>query len=121
MEVRHPDSVVTSQQPPVATTPLLMLDAAMNGEPLRRMITITNPQGLHMRPITQFVELATQFKSDVFVIKDPGKKIDGKSAFGLLEMVAEQGCQLELEVNGPDAEEAIAALANVLARSAPEE
>src|SRR4029077_16265131 len=100
---------------------LLILDAAMNGEPLRRTITITNPQGLHMRPITEFVELASKFQSEVFVAKDGGKKIDGKSAFGLLEMVAEQGCLIELEVNGPDAEEAISALANVLAKTTAEE
>src|SRR5205085_3713210 len=61
---------------------------AMNGEPLRRTFTISNPQGLHMRPITAFVETANKFKSDVFLEKEGADKINGKSPLGLLGLAA---------------------------------
>jgi phosphocarrier protein HPr len=93
----------------------------MNGEPLRRTFTVQNPQGLHMRPITAFVEVANKFKSDVFLAKEGDPKINGKSPLGLLGLAAEQGTQLILEVNGPDAAEALSALLDVLAKSSSEE
>jgi phosphotransferase system HPr (HPr) family protein len=93
----------------------------MNGEPLRRTFTVQNPQGLHMRPITAFVEVANKFESDVFLAKEGDPKINGKSPLGLLGLAAEQGTQLTLEVNGPDAAEALNALMDVLAKSSSEE
>jgi phosphotransferase system HPr (HPr) family protein len=93
----------------------------MNGEPLRRTFTVQNPQGLHMRPITAFVEVANKFQSDVFLAKEGDAKINGKSPLGLLGLAAEQGTQLTLEVNGPDAAEALNALLDVLAKSSSEE
>jgi phosphocarrier protein HPr len=97
------------------------LDAAMNGEPLRRTFTVANPQGLHMRPITKFVELANTFKSDVFLAKQGDAKINGKSPLGLLGLAAEQGTELILEVSGPDAPEALTALLDVLAQTSVDE
>jgi phosphocarrier protein HPr len=93
----------------------------MNGEPLRRTFTVANPQGLHMRPITAFVEAANKFQSDVFLGKPGDAKINGKSPLGLLGLAAEQGTELTLEVAGPDAAEAIDALLDVLAKTSVEE
>ena len=74
-----------------------------------------------MRPITAFVEVANKFQSDVFLAKEGDAKINGKSPLGLLGLAAEQGTQLTLEVNGPDAAEALNALLDVLAKSSSEE
>jgi phosphotransferase system HPr (HPr) family protein len=93
----------------------------MNGEPLRRMFTVQSPEGLHMRPITAFVEMANKFKSDVFLTKKGEAKINGKSPLGLLGLAAEQGTELTLEVDGPDAAEALDALLNVLTKTSVEE
>jgi phosphotransferase system HPr (HPr) family protein len=86
----------------------------MNGEPLRRTITITNPQGLHMRPITAFVELASRFQSDVFLCKEDGQRSNGKSPLALLGLAAEKGTPLTVEVSGPDEQAALDALAEFL-------
>jgi phosphotransferase system HPr (HPr) family protein len=89
---------------------------AMNGEPLRCKVTITNPQGFHMRPMSAFVQLAGKFQSNVHVIRPDGQRIDGKSMLGLLSLAAEQGTELTLEVTGPDADAALPALAELMAR-----
>src|SRR3982750_2399653 len=90
---------------------------AMTGESLRRSVTITNPQGLHLRPIQAFVELAARFKSDVQLARDGRAPVNGKSALSLLTLAAEQGTVMHLEVSGPDCHEALAALAEVLERA----
>lgn len=93
----------------------------MRGEPLRQTFTVSNPNGLHMRPITAFVEEANKFQSEVFLAKEGDSKINGKSALGLLGLAAEQGTVLILEVCGPDAEVALQALLNVLSHTSVEE
>ena len=94
---------------------------AMTGDTLRQVVVITNPQGLHMRPIVEFVEVAGRFQSEVALRKAGEPPANGKSAFALLGLGAEQGTELTLEVTGPDAEKAMAALVEVLRRSSTEE
>ena|SRR5947209_1463608 len=95
---------------------------AMTGESLRRSVTITNPQGLHMRPLQAFVEAAGRFRSEVYLTKDGGgERLNGKSLLNLLTMGAEQGTVVHLEVSGPDCQEALAALVEVLERTYTDE
>jgi phosphotransferase system HPr (HPr) family protein len=83
-------------------------------EPLRRVVTIANPQGLHIRPAAAFAELAQRFEAKVTVSRE-GQSVDGKFWPDLLLLAAEQGTQLLLEVEGPDAAEAVEPLADQLA------
>ena len=87
---------------------------AMNGEPLRRQVTITNPQGFHMRPVTKFAQLAGTFQSTVMVCKGD-QRVNGKSPLELMFLGADQGTQLTLEVSGSDAQAAIDALGDLMA------
>ena len=89
---------------------------AMNGETHQCKVVITNPHGFHMRPVSAFAQLAAKFQSTVRVYKD-GQSINGKSPLELMFLAAEQGTELLLEVSGPDAREAIDALAAIM--SAP--
>ena len=95
----------------------------MNGEPLRRTFTVQSPQGLHISAFDHgaLVEMANKFKSHVFLNKKDDAKINGKSPLGLLGLAAEQGTELTLEVSGPDAAEALAALLDVLTKTSVEE
>jgi len=86
----------------------------MNGEILRRKITVTDPLSLHMRPLTAFAQKALQFKSAVTVSKDD-QRVNGKSPLELMLLAAQQGSELVLEVSGPDAEAALEVLADLLA------
>lgn len=72
-------------------------------------VRIGNSQGLHARPATLFVKLASTFESSVIMKKD-GNEANGKSMMGVLTLAAEGGSVVELEVNGPDAKEAFDAL-----------
>lgn len=92
----------------------------MNGDPLRHTVQVTSPQGLHVRPLTSFAQLARQFQSRVTVSKD-GRSVDGKSAFEMFTMVAPKGAELLIEVEGPDAQPALEALVALLERVAEEE
>jgi phosphocarrier protein len=62
-----------------------------------------------------FVRLAMRFESNVEIIRD-GERFDGKSILSLMTLAAEQGTQLLLQAQGPDSEEALAALADLFAR-----
>ncbi len=81
---------------------------------VRRQVEILNSLGLHMRPADKFVKLATQFLSEIRVTYN-GHEFNGKSILDLTSVGAECGTRLELEARGPDAEAAIAALAELVA------
>jgi phosphotransferase system HPr (HPr) family protein len=82
----------------------------------RRQVEIINALGLHLRPADKFVRLAHRFQSEIRVYHE-GQEINGKSILDLTTMAAECGTLLSLEARGPDAEEAVEALAGlVLAR-----
>jgi phosphocarrier protein HPr len=79
----------------------------------RRQVEITNAYGLHLRPADKFVKLASKFQSEV-QITYKGKKHNGKSILELTTLAAECGTRMELEARGPDAEQAVAALADLV-------
>lgn len=90
----------------------------MNGNCLRRPVTIQNPQGLHMRPASAFVQRAEQFTGTVTVAKGE-QRVNGKSLWDLLLLAAEQGTELVLEVSGEDAAGALDSLALLLSAPVP--
>jgi phosphotransferase system HPr (HPr) family protein len=94
-------------------TELLIPQVVMNGQTLRRVVTVLNPQGLHMRPAANFAKLARQFQCTVIVRRDD-REVNGKSQLDLLLLAAEPGTQLVLEVSGDDAADAVAVLAAAL-------
>jgi len=76
----------------------------------RRQVQIEDAFGLRMKTAAEFICLAGRFRADVWVIHE-GRRYNGRSMRDLLTMVTECVSELELEAQGPDAEEAIAALA----------
>src|SRR5262245_56193773 len=90
----------------------------MNGEVLQRKVLLANPNGLHMRPSAAFATLAQKFESNVQVALD-GRTADGKSILDLLTLIALPGSELTLLVDGPDAKQAMDALATFLATPPP--
>lgn len=78
-----------------------------------RDLTIRNRYGIHARPASLFVKTASRFVSDIQVEKD-GAVVSGKSIMGLLTLEGSQGTVLRIHARGPDAREAVAALADLI-------
>lgn len=76
---------------------------------VERQVEIQNRHGLHARPASEFVKLASSFTAEVRVEKD-GLEVNGKSIMGVLMLAAEPGAVLTLHAEGEDAEEVVAAL-----------
>jgi phosphotransferase system HPr (HPr) family protein len=87
----------------------------MNAEVLRRTVTITNPDGFHMRPQKAFIDLAKRFSSTVNLCRGD-LRVYGKSPFELMLLSnSPRGTDLVIEARGSDAEEALQALSDLLA------
>ena len=72
--------------------------------------------GLHARPAGRFVTLAGSFESEISVAReDDDEWVSGRSVLSILSLAASQGTTLRLRAEGPDAEEAVAALGALLA------
>ena len=80
----------------------------------RRSVQVVNSKGVHMRPSSKFVKLANTFQAEVWVTCG-GTRAHGKSILDMTTLAAEYGATLDLEAQGPDAEEALAALAELVA------
>ena len=78
-----------------------------------RSVTVVNPQGFHARPAHLFVKLAASFTCQVEIVKG-NEVINGKSILDLLTLGAGNGTTLTLRANGPDAQEAVEALARLI-------
>ena len=81
---------------------------------IERDATIVNQDGLHARPAAQIVRLANSFASEIELAKD-GVGVNGKSIMGVMMLAAECGSAITIRANGPDAEAAVAALAELVA------
>ncbi|MBL6752411.1 MAG: HPr family phosphocarrier protein [Nevskia sp.] len=94
--------------------------AAGPGAPLERTVPIVNRLGLHARAAARLVTLAARFLSDIQVRKD-ARQASGKSIMGVMMLAAAQGSSITLIAQGPDAAEALEALAALVANRFDEE
>jgi len=74
-----------------------------------KTLTILNEVGIHARPASMIVKRLLEFESEVFIEKD-GKRVNGKSIMGILMLAASKGSQIRVEADGPDAQEAVEAV-----------
>lgn len=81
-----------------------------NGETAARTLQIQNELGLHARAAAAFVKTAFPFKSKIEVLKER-QRANGKSIMGLLTLAAACGTAITIQATGPDAEDAVSALA----------
>jgi phosphocarrier protein HPr len=89
-------------------------------KPVEKTVTIVNRLGLHARAAAKLVTLAAKYQSEVQVRKD-GKEVSGKSIMGVMMLAAAQGSHITLAAQGPDAAEALDALAALIANKFDEE
>jgi len=81
---------------------------------MERTMPIVNKLGLHARPAAEFVKVAGRFTSNITVRKDD-LEVNGKSIMGMMMLAAECGSSLLVRAEGEDAEQALDAIAALIA------
>ena len=80
---------------------------------VEKLFVVKNETGLHARPASLFVQKAAKYKSTIKVKKD-GKEANAKSIISVLSLGTSFGSEITIIADGPDAEEAVAGLVELL-------
>jgi phosphocarrier protein HPr len=83
-------------------------------------VTIPNKKGLHARASAQFVRCAGGFDAEIRVTRE-GHTVGGTSIMGLMMLAASPGCSIRVTASGPEAEQAITAIEQLIATRFGEE
>ena len=76
-------------------------------------MTIRNTRGLHARASAKFVKCAEQFDAEISV-SCKGQSVPGTSIMGLMMLGACPGTKIEVSACGPQRDEALAALGQLI-------
>jgi len=76
---------------------------------IEKKVKIVNKAGMHTRPASAIVKIASKYRSDFYIVKN-NFRINGKSIIGVMTLAAEQGSELTLELEGEDEAKASAEL-----------
>ena len=77
------------------------------------MVKLCNKAGLHARAAAKLVELNSGFSSDIKIGHE--KMVDGKSILSLMMLAAVNGTELNVIADGPDEDQALQAISNLVA------
>ena len=104
-----------------------MRDQALgDGEPephesgIRRVLQIINKKGLHARASAKFVQTVEKFDAQVTVTRG-AETVGGNSIMGLMMLSAATGTEITVEVSGKQAEDALAAIVDLVTSGFGEE
>ncbi len=70
---------------------------------IKKNITVRIKEGLIVRPVAMFVQVASQFQSRIY-IETSDMKINAKSIMGMMTLGMEEGKDLTVSVDGTDEE-----------------
>ncbi len=76
---------------------------------IQRTATISNKLGLHARASAKLTKLASSFPCEVWLSRN-GRRVNAKSIMGVMMLAAGLGATVEIETDGPQEDEAMAAL-----------
>jgi phosphocarrier protein HPr len=79
----------------------------------QREVEIVNKLGLHARASAKLTQLAAKFQSEVHIAR-AGRRVNAKSIMGVMMLAAEHGSSITLRAEGPDAAQALDALATLV-------
>lgn len=83
-------------------------------------VTVVNKLGLHARPSAKLTATASRFRSEVWLSRN-SRRVNAKSIMGVMMLAAARGSTLKVEAEGPDAEQALAAVVELIASGFGEE
>lgn len=76
-------------------------------------ITIINKLGLHARAASKLVNQASQFESEIFIIRDDSR-VNAKSIMGVMMLAASKGTEITLEADGADEQASLDAILELI-------
>ena len=76
---------------------------------IKTSVTISNRLGLHARASAKLTKLAGSYPCEVWIARGE-RRVNAKSIMGVMMLAAGMGSVVELEVDGPDENAAMAGL-----------
>lgn len=80
---------------------------------LQKKITIQNKLGLHARASMKLIRVVERFQSEIFIMHD-NAKVDAKDIMSLMALAASKGSEIELIIEGPDEQDAMNAIVELI-------
>ena len=80
---------------------------------IKEKIQILNNLGLHARASAKLTQLASQYQSEIWISRNE-KRVNAKSIMGVMMLAAAKNVFLDIEINGSDEEEALAAIKSLI-------
>jgi phosphocarrier protein NPr len=80
---------------------------------LTKTVTICNKLGLHARASAKLVATASRFASQIEIRKGE-QAVNGKSIMGVMMLAASKGSELDIAVEGEDAQAHLEAVVNLI-------
>ena len=74
---------------------------------------IVNKLGLHARASAKLTQVASRFAAEIWLSRS-GRRVNAKSIMGVMMLAAGQGTSIVIEAQGADADQAIAALLQLI-------
>ena len=78
-------------------------------------IVVRCESGLHNRQATYFVQKANEYDCSIW-LESENRKMNAKSLLGIMSMCIGTGASVEVSADGPDEQEAVRALCDMLQR-----
>ena len=79
----------------------------------KQVVTIEIASGLEARPVAMLVQVASQYDSEIYIMRD-NKKVNAKSIMGMMTLGLDMGDSIEVSTNGIDEEKAMEAIVEYL-------
>lgn len=114
------DEVAAEAEAALRPKQVALGDTAVAPEPalenaLTRDVVVADPHGLHARPAARLAQLARSFDAEVLVSTAKRGPVAASSTVGLATLTVRQGETVHLSASGPQAAEALQAVAEALA------
>ncbi|MGL5006236.1 MAG: PTS phosphocarrier protein NPr [Plesiomonas sp.] len=81
---------------------------------LKTTVEIKNRLGLHARPAMKLFELMQSFDAEIRLRSDDGKEAEGSSIMAMIMLASAQGQTIEVQADGPQAQEALYAVITLI-------
>ncbi len=75
---------------------------------------IINKLGLHARASAKLTQLASSYPAEVWLERN-GRRVNAKSIMGVMMLAAAKGASITVETVGPDEDEALRAILDLIA------